>query len=82
MTLSVCCLTSDPGARVAAILHQLRPVADEIIVAVAADKEERIARADIEEINPSSISIMPAGFDQQLTIREIADLVAFLKACR
>jgi len=34
MTLSVCCLTSDPGARVAAILRQLRPVADEIVVAV------------------------------------------------
>ncbi len=34
MTLSVCCLTSDPGARVAAILSQLRPVADEIVVAV------------------------------------------------
>jgi hypothetical protein len=34
MTLSVCCLTSDPGARVAAIMRQLRPVADEIVVAV------------------------------------------------
>jgi hypothetical protein len=33
-TLSVCCLTSDPGARVAAIMHQLRPVADEIVIAV------------------------------------------------
>ncbi len=34
MTLSVCCLTSDPGARVAALLRQLRPVAEEIVVAV------------------------------------------------
>ena len=34
MTLSVCCLTSDPGARVAAILRQLRPFADEIVAAV------------------------------------------------
>jgi peptidoglycan/xylan/chitin deacetylase (PgdA/CDA1 family) len=34
MTLSVCCLTRDPGAQVAAALGQLRPVADEIIVAV------------------------------------------------
>jgi peptidoglycan/xylan/chitin deacetylase (PgdA/CDA1 family) len=33
-TLSVCCLTSDPGARVAAIMRQLRPVAEEIVVAV------------------------------------------------
>jgi hypothetical protein len=33
-TLSVCCLTSDPGARVAAIMRQLRPIADEIVIAV------------------------------------------------
>lgn len=33
-TLSVCCLTSDPGARVAAIMRQLRPIASEIVVAV------------------------------------------------
>ena len=29
MTLSVFCLTNDPGARVAAIMRQLRPVAEE-----------------------------------------------------
>jgi hypothetical protein len=34
MTLSVCCLTRDPGARVAAIMHQLRPVCQEIVIAV------------------------------------------------
>jgi len=55
---------------------------DEIILIVAADKEERIARGDIEEITPSSVSIMPAGFDQQLGQQEIADLIAFLKACK
>jgi hypothetical protein len=33
-TLSVCCLTSDPGPRVAAIMRQLRPIADEIVIAV------------------------------------------------
>ncbi len=34
MSLAVCCATSDPGPRVAAVLGQLRPVADEIVVAV------------------------------------------------
>ncbi len=34
MTLSVCCITRDPGARVAAIMRQLRPVSAEIVVAV------------------------------------------------
>ncbi len=45
MTLSVCCLTSDPGARVAAIMRQLRPVADEIVVAVDSRLDpERLGR--------------------------------------
>jgi putative membrane-bound dehydrogenase-like protein len=55
---------------------------DEIVIVVAADKEERIARADIESIAPSTVSLMPAGLEQQLTPQEIADLIAFLKACR
>ena len=33
MALSVCCLTGDPGPRVAALLAPLREVADEIVVA-------------------------------------------------
>ena len=51
MTLSVCCLTSDPGARVAAILRQLRPVADEIVVAVDSRLDpERLGRyADVAD---------------------------------
>ena len=55
---------------------------DEIILTVAADKEERIARADIEDIAPGTVSVMPAGLDQQLTVQELADVVAFLKACK
>jgi putative membrane-bound dehydrogenase-like protein len=56
--------------------------ADEIVLATGANQEERIARADIEDIQPSKISIMPAGLDQQLTPSDLADLVAFLKACK
>jgi hypothetical protein len=33
-------------------------------------------------MQPGKVSIMPAGLDQQLTPRDLADLVAFLKACR
>jgi hypothetical protein len=33
VSLSVCCLTADPGPRVREILAQVRPVADEIVVA-------------------------------------------------
>ena len=56
--------------------------ANEVVVAVAADREERIARDRIEEIAPGTVSIMPAGLDRQLTPAELADLLAFLKSCR
>lgn len=59
-----------------------RDAPDEVVLAVAADKEERLARRDIASISPSNVSLMPAGLDQQLTRQELADLLAFLKACR
>jgi putative membrane-bound dehydrogenase-like protein len=55
---------------------------DEVVIVVAADKEERISRADIATISPSSVSLMPSGLDQQLSQEELADLIAFLKACQ
>jgi putative membrane-bound dehydrogenase-like protein len=55
---------------------------EEILLVTGANQEVRIPRGDIEEIRPSTVSIMPAGLDQQLTTQELADLVAFLKACR
>jgi putative heme-binding domain-containing protein len=55
---------------------------DEIVLATGINQEVRIARKDIEDIQPSKVSIMPAGLDQQLGSQELADLVAFLKACQ
>jgi putative membrane-bound dehydrogenase-like protein len=55
---------------------------DEIVLVIAADKEERIPRSDIEVIEPSKVSVMPAGLEQQLSVQDLADLVAFLKACK
>jgi putative membrane-bound dehydrogenase-like protein len=59
-----------------------KDAADEIVLATGANQEVRIPRDDIEDIQPSKVSIMPAGLDQQLTLRELADLVAFLMACK
>ena len=56
--------------------------ADEIRLATGVNQEARITRREIDEIRPSTISIMPAGLNQQLTHQELADLVAFLKACK
>ncbi len=57
-----------------------RETPDEIILATGAKEEARILRADIEEIRPSSVSVMPAGLDTQLTREQIIDLIAFLKS--
>jgi len=55
---------------------------DEILLATGINQEVRIARKDIDEIQPSKVSIMPAGLDQQLSGQELADLIVFLKACQ
>ena len=55
---------------------------DEILLATGPREEVRIARDDIDEIGPSSVSIMPAGLDKQLTPEELADLLAFLKGAK
>jgi putative heme-binding domain-containing protein len=56
--------------------------ADEVILTTGANEEARVARDEIEEMRPGTVSVMPAGLDQQLTPQELADLVAFLKACK
>ena len=56
--------------------------ADELVLATGVNQEARIPRRDIEEMRPSIVSVMPAGLDQQMSPQELADLVAFLKACK
>jgi putative membrane-bound dehydrogenase-like protein len=56
--------------------------AAEIVLATGINQEVRIAREDIDEMRPSQVSVMPAGYDQLLTRQELADLMAFLKACK
>ena len=48
----------------------------------ATDWREVIARDDIDEIRPGTVSTMPSGLDQQLTRQELADLIAFLRAAK
>jgi putative membrane-bound dehydrogenase-like protein len=56
--------------------------ADEVVLATGPKEVARIARDDIEEMRPSTVSVMPSGLDQQLTPQDLADLVAFLKAAK
>jgi putative membrane-bound dehydrogenase-like protein len=55
---------------------------DEIVLAVNATQEVRLRRADVEDVQPGKVSVMPAGLDKVLSARELADLLAFLRACR
>ena len=58
-----------------------RDAADEVVLALGANQEVRL-RARDRGMRPSQVSIMPAGLDAVLTRGELADLVAFLKACK
>ncbi len=39
-------------------------------------------RSQVDEMRPGTVSVMPAGLEQQLSPEDLADLVAFLKACK
>jgi putative membrane-bound dehydrogenase-like protein len=55
---------------------------DEIVLVAGASTEQRIARRDVLETRPGTVSIMPQGLDEQLSQQELADLVAFLKGTK
>jgi putative heme-binding domain-containing protein len=57
-------------------------MADQIELVTGPDRTVRISRNDIEEIHPSKISVMPAGFDRILSRQELSDLLTFLGTCK
>jgi putative heme-binding domain-containing protein len=73
-------VTTKAGKTVNGVVRKDAP--DEIVLALSATEEVRIPRDEIEDVQPGKVSIMPAGLDQQLTMQELADLIAFLKACK
>lgn len=56
-----------------------KETSDEITLATGPREEARILRSEIDEVKPSTVSIMPSGLDQQLTQQQLADLIAFLR---
>lgn len=73
-------VTTRSGKSINGIIRSDTP--DEIVLVLAADKEERISRNEIEEMQPGRVSVMPSGLDQQLSRQDLADLVTFLRACK
>jgi len=52
---------------------------EEVLLATGPTTEVRIARSNIAEMRPGTVSVMPQGLDEQLSRQELADLLAFLK---
>jgi putative membrane-bound dehydrogenase-like protein len=57
-----------------------RDTADELTLATGPESQVTLARADLAEVQPATVSPMPPGMDVILTPEELADLVAFLKS--
>jgi putative heme-binding domain-containing protein len=55
---------------------------EEVVLVAGPEQEIRLARKDVKLMRPGAVSVMPAGLDQQLSPQEMADLVAFLRACK
>lgn len=49
-----------------------------VVLKVQGDKQEIIARNEIDEVVPSKLSLMPEGIEKQLQPQELYDLFAFI----
>lgn len=54
----------------------------EVVLTNTERKNIRIARSEIDEMQRSQVSIMPAGLDKQLSQQQMADLLEFLRSTR
>ena len=68
------------GEEISGVLR--KDSADEVVLATGPNAEQRLARNDISDMRPGTVSVMPSGLADQLTKEELADLLAFLKATR
>jgi putative heme-binding domain-containing protein len=53
---------------------------DYVELTYGVNKVARILRSEIEEQAQSALSVMPVGLEQQLTLQEFADLIAYLES--
>jgi putative membrane-bound dehydrogenase-like protein len=73
-------LATKSGDEHSGVLRKDAP--DEVVLGTGPNVEVRLARSDIVEMRPGTVSVMPGGLEEQLTRQELADLIAFLKATR
>jgi putative membrane-bound dehydrogenase-like protein len=73
-------VTTRKGQTFAGVIR--RETAEALVLATGPATEVRVLRADVEEIEPGKVSIMPEGLDVQLTRQELADLIAYLMSLK
>lgn len=49
---------------------------------LTAQRKETLARSEIEQMEPSDVSVMPQGINELLSAQELADLLALLKSAQ
>jgi putative heme-binding domain-containing protein len=72
-------VTTASGDTIAGVLKN---EGDPIVLVLVDGQERRIPRGDVTDMQPGTVSLMPAGFAEQLSRQELADLLAFLKGTR
>ena len=55
---------------------------DHVTIQVAGGEKKIIDRADVEAFKPTGLSLMPEGFERNITIHQMRDLIGFLKGWR
>lgn len=58
----------------------VKETGDQIELVTGANQRVTIAASDIEQRQPSQVSIMPAGLEQQLSLDDLADLLTLLES--
>lgn len=62
------------------VISEFESTRETLVLVSGPNDKLRIPRDDVASITPSQVSLMPEGFATQLTQKELADLLAFLKA--
>lgn len=59
-----------------------RSTAEAVTLITTERKEIRVPRTEVDDIQPSRVSIMPKGLDTQLTQEQLRDLIAYLSSLK
>jgi putative heme-binding domain-containing protein len=59
-----------------------RDTSDEVVMVTGPGPEVHLPKSNVTEMRPGTVSVMPAGLDEQLSRQELADLLFFVKTVR